>query len=859
MPVPQLAEALYEAHRHRSTGCLNVIAEGRESQLRLDGGNLVGAEFRSGHRSLPQSLLRAGLIDPAKLDALWAEGQGAGPAAIEALGLQWTQACEVHTLSQIERLSEKATHVHFEAGKVSNAFTRIRGERVVRAAWLGVDQGGAEEWMFRRVDAQKCERWLLSEAERQFIRGFQSFKSAADATPAQRALLELLSREGAVERMRAPEPEATASEVSWAALLDDDPPVISIVPSEKRPPVVSNVSMDNRPPIVLNVPMDNRPPVVSIVPMDNRSQVVSIDRISNRPPALSIVSMDDRPPALLMVPMDDRPPVVSMVPMDNRPQLVSIDRIGNRPPALSMVPMDDRPPVVSIAPMDDRPPVVSIAPIDERPAVVSDERQPAVAVVPKDDRPPAASTAPIDRRPPAVPMVPIDGRPTVVSNAPMDNRPPVVSNVPMGNHRPAVPMVPIDDDHTPIVPIVPIVANGQTRPTILAEPKVEIPRAVWVEIAKRASPVEEIRAIEPAQPVQSGVKRNEPVTELEQALQRASAALADDGLRNQSVGGEVVIDEEISVAIGPLLGASADSETLSDNEENVADDPSNPEQAARARRQRLLRRAVENIGGLGARPADAPVAMESPAVEPAPAPPSPAAPSADEMELVTSLERKFHQIETQADCFALLGVPRTATDDEVKAAFLELAKVFHPDRLPTSLHHLLPKMRAVFESVREAYGTLQSESSRVIYEAGLGAEGPKQSSLNPAEEAAEAFKRGEVLFRKRDYPGAEFEYHRAYLLDSKANYLAAEAWAIHLNPERREKAPVAKQMMVEASKKDPNCDRAQYQLGVIARVEGDIDRAEKHFREAVRLNSKHLEARQELRLIEMRKKKGRSR
>src|SRR5216684_4777033 len=235
MPVPQLAEALYEAHRHRSTGCLNVIAEGRESQLRLDGGNLVGAEFRSGHRSLPQSLLRAGLIDPAKLDALWAEGQGAGPAAIEALGLQWTQACEVHTLSQIERLSEKATHVHFEAGKVSNAFTRIRGERVVRAAWLGVDQGGAEEWMFRCIDAQKCERWLLSEAERQFIRGFQSFQSAADATPAQRALLELLSREGAVERMRAPEPEPipaqeatvadVSGEVSWAALLDDNPPV----------------------------------------------------------------------------------------------------------------------------------------------------------------------------------------------------------------------------------------------------------------------------------------------------------------------------------------------------------------------------------------------------------------------------------------------------------------------------------------------------------------------------------------------------------------------------------------------------------------------------------------------------------
>ena len=34
-----------------------------------------------------------------------------------------------------------------------------------------------------------------------------------------------------------------------------------------------------------------------------------------------------------------------------------------------------------------------------------------------------------------------------------------------------------------------------------------------------------------------------------------------------------------------------------------------------------------------------------------------------------------------------------------------------------------------------------------------------------------------------------------------------------------------------------------------------MDRAERHFREAVRANPKHLEANQELRLIEMRKKK----
>jgi tetratricopeptide (TPR) repeat protein len=63
-------------------------------------------------------------------------------------------------------------------------------------------------------------------------------------------------------------------------------------------------------------------------------------------------------------------------------------------------------------------------------------------------------------------------------------------------------------------------------------------------------------------------------------------------------------------------------------------------------------------------------------------------------------------------------------------------------------------------------------------------------------------------------------------------------------------------MMVDALKEDPSCDRAHYQLGVIARVEGDVERAERHFREALKANPRHLESSQELRLIEMRKRGG---
>ena len=111
-----------------------------------------------------------------------------------------------------------------------------------------------------------------------------------------------------------------------------------------------------------------------------------------------------------------------------------------------------------------------------------------------------------------------------------------------------------------------------------------------------------------------------------------------------------------------------------------------------------------------------------------------------------------------------------------------------------------------------------------------------------------------MLLRKREVAAAEELYARAHQLDPKPLYLASRAWALYMDPQLKSESARAKQMMTDAVRAEPTCDRAHYQLGVIARVEGDADRAERHFREAVRANPKHLEASQELRLIEMRKR-----
>jgi curved DNA-binding protein CbpA len=291
---------------------------------------------------------------------------------------------------------------------------------------------------------------------------------------------------------------------------------------------------------------------------------------------------------------------------------------------------------------------------------------------------------------------------------------------------------------------------------------------------------------------------------------------------------------EATPAVTPSGGASGDSS------------------AARERRQRLLRRAIQNLGSLVSRPRTMGTATP---LEPTPAPITAPVRTANDERLARQVEERFAGLTGERNRFDILGLPVDATRDEVKSAFLDLAKVFHPDRLPRSLSALAPQATSVFDSLREAHDFLLDEARRSAHAdavAGLASGRP----LKDQAEAAEAFRAGEVALRRRDHAAAEAHFAESYRLYPKAHVLAARAWAVYMDPSRKADAGSARAMMVEALQMDPSCDRAHYQLGVIARVEGDVDRAERHFREALRANPRHPEASQELRLIEMRKRGG---
>jgi len=85
--------------------------------------------------------------------------------------------------------------------------------------------------------------------------------------------------------------------------------------------------------------------------------------------------------------------------------------------------------------------------------------------------------------------------------------------------------------------------------------------------------------------------------------------------------------------------------------------------------------------------------------------------------------RSFHttriSTDINKDYYELLGVPRSASAEEIKTAYRKLALKYHPDRNPD------PKAAEMFKSVATAYNVLSNEEKRHAYDQ-FGAEGVDQ-------------------------------------------------------------------------------------------------------------------------------------
>jgi tetratricopeptide (TPR) repeat protein len=220
---------------------------------------------------------------------------------------------------------------------------------------------------------------------------------------------------------------------------------------------------------------------------------------------------------------------------------------------------------------------------------------------------------------------------------------------------------------------------------------------------------------------------------------------------------------------------------------------------------------------------------------------------------------KGRLIENQ-NYFEMLDLDKEAKASDARAKFYQLAKEWHPDRLPPEMQSLRPHLQVIFSYMSEASAVLGDEQQRVKYvqtvrEGGgtPATERLMQSILDTAME----YERVLVLSRRHEYDEAiEVMKKILAVVKDEADYHAMYAWLL-MQKFPNQEAPLQK--MLESANRalalNDRHERANMLKGQILRRMGRHDEALKHFRVVADINPRNIEAVREVRVATMRTSK----
>jgi tetratricopeptide (TPR) repeat protein len=257
-----------------------------------------------------------------------------------------------------------------------------------------------------------------------------------------------------------------------------------------------------------------------------------------------------------------------------------------------------------------------------------------------------------------------------------------------------------------------------------------------------------------------------------------------------------------------------------------------------------------------ARPQEAARPAAPPRQKPREAPPQQqAAASKVPRELAAKIQEKHQKIQN-VDLFDVLEVSASADTEQIKKAFLKLAKTFHPDLVTNSGDkETIERMDEIFTRLNEAHEILTDSKRRMEYESALAAEG-KSTGARP-KEAKIHYEKAIVFFKKKDYQHAAEAIRWAAEMDpNNADYLAYQVWINYKRCEQNEEnTQKAKNDLLRVVKLNKKSFSAIRFLSRLYQKMGNQDDYEKCLMMANRLNPRDVEVTRELRLLQARKKK----
>jgi Flp pilus assembly protein TadD len=204
------------------------------------------------------------------------------------------------------------------------------------------------------------------------------------------------------------------------------------------------------------------------------------------------------------------------------------------------------------------------------------------------------------------------------------------------------------------------------------------------------------------------------------------------------------------------------------------------------------------------------------------------------------------------DHYQVLGLKRDAVPAQIKVAYFQLAKVYHPDTVAPSAAPEVKQLCAdLFGRVSQAWAVLGEDGPRAAYLEELKSGGSADVDVNNILEAERIFEEGTALVRARRYEEARLRFTEAIRLNAEeAEFGMWNAWcAFLLAPEK--KAVLARtQGDIEAGlKRNPRCAHGYLFLGQMAKITGDLALAEKQLKRGLAVAPEHTDLQRELKYL----------
>lgn len=240
---------------------------------------------------------------------------------------------------------------------------------------------------------------------------------------------------------------------------------------------------------------------------------------------------------------------------------------------------------------------------------------------------------------------------------------------------------------------------------------------------------------------------------------------------------------------------------------------------------------------------------------------APGASAAADDSLREEITKRYESLDKQS-YYELLGVTDTSSGGTIQAAFFQLAKKFHPDKIGGRFPDLRDQVNKIFSRISEAHQILADEEKRFEYDRLLregGDSAEDREKVQAVLRAAQNFQKAEVLLKKQSFQAAADLAKAAADEDpEQADYIALYAWASSYSQDRVQngKFDDLLKLLDGAVEQEPNNTRVRWYRGQVLKRAGEDRKALKDFRWVLEHEPKHLDAQREIRLYEMRRITG---